>query len=183
VDIFTTTTNTDLLTQIYNLVGVPVAAPVPEPPPGRSWVPVCSALSSSGKGSRTAPIHPRGARRDKGCGRGLHRRRACFETRPQLKAGAGASSAPQSLQMYPDNPDQRSLPRRRPGSMPRLHERPRTHKSLRTREKFELVRKMGPGLRRESDQKNASIPIPSQPQSMRVCLIALKMSSSSDDAR
>ncbi len=36
VDIFTTTTttNTDLLTQDYNLVGVPLAAPVPEPP---SW--------------------------------------------------------------------------------------------------------------------------------------------------
>ena len=34
VDIFTTTTttNTDLLTQVYDLVGVPVAAPVPEPP-------------------------------------------------------------------------------------------------------------------------------------------------------
>jgi hypothetical protein len=34
VDIFTTTTttNTDLLTQVYNLVGVPAAAPVPEPP-------------------------------------------------------------------------------------------------------------------------------------------------------
>ena len=34
VDIFTTTTttNTDLLTQDYNLVGVPLAAPVPEPP-------------------------------------------------------------------------------------------------------------------------------------------------------
>jgi len=33
VDIFTTTTttNTDLLTQVYDLVGVPVAAPVPEP--------------------------------------------------------------------------------------------------------------------------------------------------------
>ena len=33
VNIFTTTTtNTDLLTQVYDLVGVPVAAPVPEPP-------------------------------------------------------------------------------------------------------------------------------------------------------
>jgi hypothetical protein len=34
LDIFTTTTttNTDLLTQDYNLVGVPLAAPVPEPP-------------------------------------------------------------------------------------------------------------------------------------------------------
>ena len=34
VDIFTTTTttNTDLLTQDYNLIGVPLAAPVPEPP-------------------------------------------------------------------------------------------------------------------------------------------------------
>ena len=32
VDILTTTTNTDLLTQDYNLVGVPLAAPVPEPP-------------------------------------------------------------------------------------------------------------------------------------------------------
>ena len=34
MDIFTTTTttNTDLLTQDYNLVGVPLAAPVPEPP-------------------------------------------------------------------------------------------------------------------------------------------------------
>jgi hypothetical protein len=33
-DIFTTTTttNTDLLTQDYNLIGVPLAAPVPEPP-------------------------------------------------------------------------------------------------------------------------------------------------------
>jgi len=36
VDVFTTTTttNTDLLTQDYNLVGVPLAAPVPEP---SSW--------------------------------------------------------------------------------------------------------------------------------------------------
>jgi hypothetical protein len=34
VDIFTTTTttNTDLLTQVYNLVGVPGATAVPEPP-------------------------------------------------------------------------------------------------------------------------------------------------------
>jgi hypothetical protein len=32
VDILTTTTTTDLLTQVYDLVGVPVAAPVPEPP-------------------------------------------------------------------------------------------------------------------------------------------------------
>jgi hypothetical protein len=34
VDVFTTTTttNTDLVTQDYNLVGVPLAAPVPEPP-------------------------------------------------------------------------------------------------------------------------------------------------------
>jgi hypothetical protein len=34
VDIFTTTTttNTDLLTQVYNLVGIPAAAAVPEPP-------------------------------------------------------------------------------------------------------------------------------------------------------
>jgi hypothetical protein len=33
VDIFTTTTttNTDLLIQDYNLVGVPLAAPVPDP--------------------------------------------------------------------------------------------------------------------------------------------------------
>ena len=33
VDIFTTTTTTNTdLTQVYNLVGVPVAAPAPEPP-------------------------------------------------------------------------------------------------------------------------------------------------------
>jgi hypothetical protein len=32
VDIFATTTNTDLLTQVYNLAGVPGATAVPEPP-------------------------------------------------------------------------------------------------------------------------------------------------------
>ncbi len=47
VDIFTTTTttNTDLLTQDYNLVGVPLAAPVPEPP---TWFVYAMLLAGTG---------------------------------------------------------------------------------------------------------------------------------------
>jgi hypothetical protein len=70
VDIFTTTTttNTDLLTQDYNLIGLPAVASVPEPS-------TCTLLGAgllglgctSGKGSRAALIPIRGARRDKGC--------------------------------------------------------------------------------------------------------------------
>ena len=86
---------------------------------------------------------------------------------PSSSLGQALRSAPQSLQMYPDNPDQRSLPRRRPGSMSPRHEPVRMHKSLLIHEKFESCGKMGPGLRREGDQKYASIPILSQPLSMR----------------
>ena len=47
VDIFTTTTttNTDLLTQDYNLTGVPLAAPVPEPP---TWFVFAMLLAGTG---------------------------------------------------------------------------------------------------------------------------------------
>ena len=47
VDILTTTTttNTDLLTQEYNLIGVPLAAPVPEPP---AWFVLAMLLVGTG---------------------------------------------------------------------------------------------------------------------------------------
>jgi hypothetical protein len=64
VDIFTTTTttNTDLLTQVYNLVGVPGATAMPEPPP---------AWTLLGAGLRPRLHLP-----------ATDRRRACFETHP-----------------------------------------------------------------------------------------------------
>jgi hypothetical protein len=62
VDIFTT--NTDLLTQVYDLVGVPVAAPVPEPPAwtllGAGLLGDRAHLPSQGAASQGLPPQPEG---------------------------------------------------------------------------------------------------------------------------